>query len=124
LGCRSLAIIATPGHTPDAISLFDREHGLLCTGDTTIWLYRPETNLDAYGVSIRRLAALVPQVKTVLGAHNIHLAPPSVLLHLVIAFEAVRAGRIKPTPVSTGKGEITDLRRIQNRVRDDGLVAN
>jgi hypothetical protein len=26
-----------------------------------------------------------------------------VLLHLVTAFDAVRAGKIKPTPVSTGK---------------------
>jgi glyoxylase-like metal-dependent hydrolase (beta-lactamase superfamily II) len=107
LGGRSLDIVATPGHTPDAISLFDREHGLLFTGDTyypgAIWLYRPETNLDAYAASIRRLAALAPQVKMVLGAHNIPLAPPSVLLHLVTAFDAVRAGKIKPTPASTGK---------------------
>jgi glyoxylase-like metal-dependent hydrolase (beta-lactamase superfamily II) len=107
LGGRSLDIVATPGHTPDAISLFDREHGLLFTGDTyypgAIWLYRPETNLDAYAASIRRLAALAPQVKMVLGAHNIPLAPPSVLLHLVTAFDAVRAGKIKPTPASAGK---------------------
>jgi len=107
LGGRSLDIIATPGHTPDAISLFDRERGLLFTGDTyypgAIWLYRPETNLEAYDISIRRLAALAPQVKTVLGAHNIPLAPPSVLLRLVTAFEAVRAGKILPTPASTGK---------------------
>jgi glyoxylase-like metal-dependent hydrolase (beta-lactamase superfamily II) len=107
LGGRSLEIIATPGHTPDAISLFDREHGLLFTGDTyypgAIWLYRPETNLDAYGISIRRLAALAPQLKTVLGAHNLPVAPPSVLLRLVTTFDAVRAGKIRPTPASAGK---------------------
>lgn len=107
LGGRSLDIVATPGHTPDSISLFDRANGLLFTGDTyypgPIWLYRPETNLEAYGVSIRRLAALAPQVKIVLGAHNVPLAPPSVLLHLVTAFEAVHAGKVQPTPVSTGK---------------------
>ena len=34
LGGRTLEIIGTPGHTPDAISLFDRENGLLFTGDT------------------------------------------------------------------------------------------
>jgi glyoxylase-like metal-dependent hydrolase (beta-lactamase superfamily II) len=107
LGGRSLEIIATPGHTPDAISLLDREHGLLFTGDTyypgAIWLYRPETNLDAYARSIRRLAALAPQLKTVLGAHNIPVAPPSVLRRLVTAFDAVRAGKIPPTPASAGK---------------------
>jgi glyoxylase-like metal-dependent hydrolase (beta-lactamase superfamily II) len=45
LGGRRLQIIATPGHTPDAISLFEPGDGLLFTGDTfypgTIWLYRP-----------------------------------------------------------------------------------
>jgi glyoxylase-like metal-dependent hydrolase (beta-lactamase superfamily II) len=107
LGGRSLEVIATPGHTPDAISLFDRANGLLFTGDTyypgPIWLYRPETDLDAYGASIRRLAALAPQVKTVLGAHNVPVAPPSVLPRLITAFDAVRAGKIPATPASAGK---------------------
>jgi glyoxylase-like metal-dependent hydrolase (beta-lactamase superfamily II) len=107
LGGRSLEIIATPGHTPDAICLLDRAHGLLFTGDTyypgPIWLYRPETNLEAYGASIRRLAALAPEVTTVLGAHNIPTASPSVLPRLVAAFDAVRAGRISAGPASSGK---------------------
>ncbi|HYK50546.1 MAG TPA: MBL fold metallo-hydrolase, partial [Terriglobales bacterium] len=101
LGGRTLEVLATPGHTPDAISLLDRANGLLFTGDTyypaTIWLYRPETDFDAYDASIRRLAALAPQIKTVLGQHNIPVAPPAVLARLVPAFEAVRAGKIQPT---------------------------
>jgi glyoxylase-like metal-dependent hydrolase (beta-lactamase superfamily II) len=107
LGGRSLEIIATPGHTPDAISLLDRVNGLLFTGDTyypaPIWLFRPETDLDAYAASIRRLAALAPQVKVVLGAHNIPAAPPAILTGLVGAFDAVRAGKVKATPDSPGK---------------------
>ena len=107
LGGRTLQVIATPGHTPDAISLFDRAHGLLFSGDTyypaTIWLYRPETDLRAYDASIRRLAALAPHVKLVLGAHNVPVAPPSVLPALVAAFEQVRAGKIVATPASAGK---------------------
>lgn len=120
LGGRALQVIATPGHTPDAISLFDRAHGLLFTGDTyypaAIWLYRPETDLRAYDVSIRRLAALAPQVKVVLGAHNIPVASPSVLPRLVAAFEQVRAGKVPATPDSPGKviyhaGEFSFLMR-------------
>lgn len=107
LGGRTLQVLATPGHTPDAISLFDRAHGLLFTGDTyypaTIWLYRPETDLRAYDASIHHLAALAPQVKIVLGAHNIPVAPPSVLPRLVTAFEQVRAGKVPATPDSPGK---------------------
>ncbi|HJZ62752.1 MAG TPA: MBL fold metallo-hydrolase [Candidatus Acidoferrum sp.] len=98
LGGRTVEVIATPGHTPDAISLFDRENGLLFTGDTyypaPIWLYRPETDLDAYYASIKKLAALAPQVKMVLGAHNVPVASPDVLPQLVTAFETVRAGKV------------------------------
>lgn len=107
LGGRTLEVIATPGHTPDAITLIDRANGLLFTGDTyypaPIWLFRPETDLDAYAASIRGLAALAPQIKVVLGAHNIPVAPPTVLQRLVVAFDQVRAGKIKPTPADPGK---------------------
>ncbi len=107
LGDIVLEVVATPGHTPDAISLLDRAHGLLFTGDTyypaPIWLYRPETDLDAYAASIRRLAALAPQVKIILGAHNIPVASPSVLPRLVSAFDAVRAGKVAASPDSPGK---------------------
>lgn len=107
LGGRTIEVIATPGHTPDAISLFDRANGLLFTGDTyypaPIWLFRPETDLNAYAASIRKLAALGSQVKMVLGAHNIPVAPPSVLPGLVVAFDKVRAGKVVPEPESPGK---------------------
>jgi glyoxylase-like metal-dependent hydrolase (beta-lactamase superfamily II) len=120
LGGRIIEVIATPGHTPDAIALIDRANGLLFTGDTyypaPIWLFRPETDLDAYAASIRRLAALAPQIKLVLGAHNIPVAPPMVLPQLVTAFDEVRAGKIKPIPDSPGRvlykvGDISFLMR-------------
>ena len=117
-------MIATPGHTPDAISLLDRANGLLFTGDTyypaPIWLFRPETDLDAYGRSIRRLAALAPQVKLVLGAHNVPVAKPTVLTELVSSFDVVRAGKVVPTPDSPGRvrykvGDIVFLMRAPNK---------
>lgn len=107
LGNRTLEIVATPGHTPDAICLLDRANGLLFTGDTyypaPIWLFRPETDLDAYVASVKRIAALAPQLQMVLGAHNIPYAPPAVLPRLVKAIEAVRAGKGKTKPAEAGK---------------------
>ena len=107
LGGRTLEVLATPGHTPDSISLFDRANGLLFTGDTyypgTIWLYRPETNLKAYEQSVHRLVALAPLVKMVLGAHNVPAAPASVLTELATGCEKVRAGRVQPAPAGEGK---------------------
>jgi glyoxylase-like metal-dependent hydrolase (beta-lactamase superfamily II) len=115
LGHRTIEIIATPGHTPDAVTLFDRVNGLLFTGDTyypaPIWLYRPETDLDAYEKSVQRLAALVPNVKTVLGAHNVPIAPPSVLVKLPAAAAELRAGI--PANSSACKPEGTGKRVCQ-----------
>jgi len=106
LGGRTIEVIATPGHTPDSICLFDRANGLLFSGDTyypgPIWLYRPETDLVAYGKSVRRLAALQPQVRLVLGAHNVPVAPPQVLGELAVAFQKVQAGQAQYRPAGEG----------------------
>jgi glyoxylase-like metal-dependent hydrolase (beta-lactamase superfamily II) len=107
LGGRTLEILATPGHTPDSIVLLDRANGLLFTGDTyypaPIWLFRPETDLDAYAASIRKLAALASQLKLVLGAHNVPVASPKVLPDLVTAFDRVRSGSVSPSSVVQGR---------------------
>jgi glyoxylase-like metal-dependent hydrolase (beta-lactamase superfamily II) len=111
LGGRTLEIISTPGHTPDAICLIDRANGQLFTGDTyypaPIWLYRPETDLDAYVASVKKLASLAPQIKLVLGAHNVPVAEPSILAKLVTAIEEVRAGKIEGKPLEGGKATYT-----------------
>lgn len=111
LGGRTVEVLSTPGHTPDAISLIDRENGLLFTGDTyypaPIWLFRPETDLDAYVASVKRLAELAPQVKLVLGAHNIPVANPDVLPRLVAAIQAVRAGQVAFKKMEDGKSLYT-----------------
>lgn len=120
LGGRSIEILFTPGHTPDALSLLDCANKLLFTGDTyypaTIWLYRPETDFTAYGKSIARLAALAPQVKIVLGAHNIPVAKPAVLGNLVPAFAKVSAGKADCHPDSPGK-EICEVEHFSFLLR-------
>ena len=107
LGGRTVEVISTPGHTPDAISLFDRENGLLFTGDTyypgPIWLYRPETDMKAYAASVKKLHDLKPQVKTVLGAHNVPVASPDVLDELMTATEALIENKLSAKPASDGK---------------------
>ena len=107
LGGRALEAISTPGHTPDAICLLDRKNGLLFTGDTyypaPIWLYRPETDLDAYVHSVERIAALAPQVHLLLTSHNVPVAEPSELPKLLAAIKKVRAGKVEPVPAGEGK---------------------
>lgn len=102
LGGRTLQVIATPGHTPDSIALLDEKNGLLFTGDTfyagPIFLYRPETDLDAYVASVKKLAALAPRLQLLLPAHNEPAAEPAYLPRVVEAIEQVRSGKVKGTP--------------------------
>jgi glyoxylase-like metal-dependent hydrolase (beta-lactamase superfamily II) len=99
LGDRTLEVISTPGHTPDSIALLDERNGLLFTGDTfypgPIYLYRPETDLDAYVVSVKRLAELAPRLKLLLPAHNVPVAEPSYLPRVLDAIQQVRHGQAK-----------------------------
>jgi len=99
LGGRVLQVISTPGHTPDSISLLDADNGLLFTGDTyypgPIFLYRPETDLDAYIASVRKLAGMAPRLQLLLPAHNLPIADPADLGRVVEAIDQVRAGKIK-----------------------------
>jgi glyoxylase-like metal-dependent hydrolase (beta-lactamase superfamily II) len=98
LGGRVLEVVATPGHTPDAVSLWDARNGLLFTGDSyyagPIYLYRPETDLDAYVASIRKMSAL--GAKLLLPAHNVPVGDPAVLPRVADAMEQVRGGKVKP----------------------------
>jgi glyoxylase-like metal-dependent hydrolase (beta-lactamase superfamily II) len=100
LGGRTLQIVGTPGHTPDAIALFDPKNGLLFTGDTfyagPIYLFRPETDLDAYLASVRKLAAMAPHLQLLLPAHNVPVADPGNLPKVVAAMQQVRRGEVKP----------------------------
>jgi len=108
LGGRVLEVIATPGHTPDSICLLDRKNGLLFTGDSyypgPIWLFRPETDLNAYVRSVERIAALAPMLHTLFPAHNIPVEKPSELPKLLVAIRKVQAGEVQP--VSKGQGKV------------------
>jgi glyoxylase-like metal-dependent hydrolase (beta-lactamase superfamily II) len=106
LGGRAVEVLATPGHTPDSISLIDRKNGLLFTGDTfypgTIYLFGAGTDLAAYSASVHALAALAPRLKLVMGAHNVPVASPEVLPKLAAAFDKARAAKAAVLDESSG----------------------
>lgn len=108
LGGRVLEVLHVPGHTPDAVALLDRARGFLWTGDSyydgAIWLYVPETDLDDYERSMKRLAALPGLVK-LLPAHNVATADPRQLEKVVAAIRQVRAGSVKGTEQSGDRVE-------------------
>ena len=101
LGDRILEILHVPGHTPDAIALFDSEAGYLWTGDSfyegPIWLFAPETDLEAYEASVARMARLAPELTRLFPAHNTPFADPARLIELRNAFTAIQDGTLEGT---------------------------
>ncbi|MBO3698104.1 MBL fold metallo-hydrolase [Roseivirga sp. E12] len=111
LGNRQLEVIASPGHTPDAIVLIDKENGLMWTGDTfyegPIWLFDPETDLVSYQESVNRLYRKSKGLKKVFTAHNTPIADPSRLKQLKDAFAQIMKGKKAPE-VTEGTDHVSD----------------
>ena len=112
LGERTVKVIGAPGHTPDSIALLDEKNGLLFTGDTfylgPIYLFRPETDLDAYVVSVQKVAAMTPHLQLLLPAHNVPVADPSYLPRVVTAMQQVRRGEVKSVPKGSRREYVFD----------------
>ena len=73
LGGRSLTLLATPGHTPQSISLFDRAAHRLFTGDfiypTTLYAFLPGASMSAYRNTADTLLKTLPADTTLWAAH-------------------------------------------------------
>jgi glyoxylase-like metal-dependent hydrolase (beta-lactamase superfamily II) len=81
LGGRTLEVLHTPGHSPDGVCLLEPDARLLFTADTVyagpLYAQTPGADLDDYLASLRRLAALAPDVDLLLPGHNrVPLDPP------------------------------------------------
>lgn len=102
LGGRQLEVLHVPGHTPDAIALIDKAAGLMWTGDSyysgPIWLFAPETDLDAYAKSLQRLIANAKDLKALLPAHNTPWVSPDVLPRVAQGLEIMLSGNAKRMP--------------------------
>ncbi len=95
LGGRSLEVLLTPGHAPDALCLVDREQRFVLTGDT-FYLGRlfvhDGPSLGAYAASATRLAALAGDVDRILPAHSATMLKAVFLRQLDRAFQAILRG--------------------------------
>ncbi len=96
IGGRTLEVIATPGHSPDSICLFDRENRLLFTGDTfylaPLYAHLEESSLADYTATATRLAQYTAQIDSLLPGHNVTRVDPKYLQHMNQAFGAIAQG--------------------------------
>ena len=109
LGGRLLKILATPGHTPTSISLYDPAAHVLFAGDyiypTTLVAETPGASLSAYEATARTLLAQLPPNTILWTAHCCRAgeaisAPWLTMTDLSDLYHAlgeVRAGRARPS---------------------------
>lgn len=119
LGGIRLDVLETPGHTRGCITLFDRAHGYLFTGDLILsWQVWGQlacsTTLSVYANTLDRLAALQPEVRQVLPAHGIasnpygypfYALPPEVLSLYAEGTRDILAGKGAPKPFPCFAGD-------------------
>ena len=105
LGVRTLEIIHAPGHSPGGIVVLDNSTGVLFSTDVAyagpLYCYSEGTDFDAYLESFERLAALVPQVRTVYPSHNEAPIEPGMIVEMRDALRSIRDGR-QPDEVHDG----------------------
>lgn len=93
IGGRQIEVLHTPGHSPGHMCFYERERGLLFTGDLvyvgTLFAYYPSTDPVAYLASIRKVAAL--PVQKVLPAHHDLSVPETILSDMERAFLELKA---------------------------------
>ena len=97
LGGRTLEVLETPGHTPGDITLYDRENGLLFSGDCMlkymdVLLVVPQTvSVACYADSIHKLAAL-EEIKGFCSGHDRCIMPRSFLQDCADCADEILAG--------------------------------
>ncbi len=115
LGDKTLQVIATPGHSPDSIMLFDEKNKRIFTGDT----YYPATlyaHLDSpdgltsvfeiYQATMHEIADRFSSY-TVYASHNEPRRPGRVLTEVANAFDDIAAGNVPYDTDEAGRKKYT-----------------
>ena len=94
-----LEVLEIPGHTAGSIALLDREKRLLLPGDSVqkrgpIYMFSSRRDLGQYLQSLRRLAALEPEIDTVLPCHHEAPIPAAYITKTLRDAEALRRGEL------------------------------
>ncbi len=107
IGGRSWRLVATPGHSPDHLSLYDEESGILLGGDNvlrsvTTWLGPPKSDLKIYMRTLEQLRAL-PGLRLILGAHGGPIDKPLERVAKIIEWRRKRIEHVYDVVMNSGR---------------------
>ena len=97
LGGRTLEVLAAPGHASELIVLLDRANGILFGTDAVyaaaLYAQMPDSDLAVYLATLRRLSALVPELRVVYSSHGTVPFAPDLIPRMTAAMREVIDGR-------------------------------
>ena len=109
IGGRTLEVLATPGHAPDAVCLLDRDNRMLFTGDTfylaPLYTHLEGSDFDDFADSAHRIAALADSIDLLMTAHNVPVVDSRYARALGRAFDDIRSGRAGDSTLTDGLRE-------------------
>lgn len=99
LGGYKFEAVLIPGHTPGSIALWERQRGIIFTGDSVsrvpIFMFGEGRNIEAYICSMEKLRRLIPEGTRVYASHGPMELDPGLLPHLIAGAKDVLAGNIE-----------------------------
>lgn len=125
IGGRAWRVIASPGHSPDHLSLYDEASGILLGGDNvlrsvTTWLGPPKSDLKKYILTLEMIASL-PGLRRILGAHGRPVEDPRERIAKIIQWRRRRLEQVYEAVTNGGAG-ITKKEVIRAIYGDEGLL--
>ncbi len=106
LGGRRLTVLRTPGHTPDSVSLMDRAHHLLFTGDLVNRMVTlcdvPGSDIHEMANSIERLVRTAPDGSSAYEGHSENPITWDELKTLARGAKLIAEGRLPSQPICLG----------------------
>lgn len=100
IGGRAFEVVLIPGHTPGSIALLDRANRMIVVGDTVsatpVFLFGDGRDLDAYLVSLDRLAALKSAFDEVYPSHGPCPLDSGAIDRQIAAADKLAAGELEP----------------------------
>lgn len=125
-GGRTWRVIATPGHSPDHLSLYDEASGVLLGGDNvlsgiTTWLGPPKSDIAIYLRTLERLRAL-PGLRLILGAHGGPVEDPGARIAEIIQWRARRLEHVYDAVRASGSAGTGKREVIRALYRGEGFM--
>lgn len=126
IGGRDWRLVATPGHSPNHLSLYDEESGILLGGDNvlrsvTTWLGPPKSDLKVYIHTLEQIRAL-PGLRLILGAHGSPVNNPIERIDEIIEWRSQRLEHVYDVVVQSGSAGISKDEVIRAIYRGEGFM--